>query len=61
MGKIQARMAAIMVALWLIVPVKMGAQVLHYDKPATFFEEALVVGNGTMGGIIYGGTEQDKV
>ena len=34
---------------------------LHYDKPATFFEEALVIGNGTMGGIVYGGTNQDRI
>ena len=61
MGKIQARVAAMVAALWLIVPVEAGAQTLHYDKPATFFEEALVIGNGTMGGIVYGGTEQDKV
>lgn len=61
MGKIQARVAAMVAALWLIVPVGADAQTLHYDKPATFFEEALVIGNGTMGGIVYGGTEQDKV
>ena len=34
---------------------------LHYDRPATYFEEALVIGNGTMGGIIYGGTNQDRI
>ena len=37
------------------------AQTLHYDRPATFFEEALVIGNGTMGGIVYGGTNQDRI
>ena len=37
------------------------AQTLHYDKAATFFEEALVIGNGTMGGVVYGGTECDKI
>lgn len=39
----------------------LNAQTLHYDKPAEFFEEALVVGNGTMGGIVYGGTNKDKI
>ncbi|MCR4765543.1 MAG: glycoside hydrolase family 95 protein [Bacteroidaceae bacterium] len=34
---------------------------LHYSRPATFFEEALVIGNGNLGGIIYGGTRIDKV
>ena len=37
------------------------AQTLHYDKPATYFEEALVIGNGTMGGIVYGGTQTDRI
>lgn len=34
---------------------------LRYDRPAEFFEEALVIGNGTMGGIIYGGTNADRI
>lgn len=34
---------------------------LHYDKPAQYFEEALVIGNGTQGAIVYGGTRQDKI
>lgn len=33
--------------------------VLHYNRPAEFFEEALVIGNGTMGAILYGGTDKD--
>lgn len=37
------------------------AQTLRYDRPAAFFEEALVIGNGTMGGVIYGGTELDRI
>ena len=37
------------------------SHVLHYDRPASFFEEALVIGNGTMGGIIYGGTTCDRI
>ncbi len=32
---------------------------LHYNRPATFFEEALVIGNGTMGAVLYGGTHKD--
>ncbi len=34
---------------------------LHYDKPAEFFEEALVIGNGTLGATIYGGTSSDQI
>ena len=37
------------------------AQTLHYNRPADFFEEALPIGNGTMGGMIYGGTECDRI
>lgn len=35
--------------------------VLSYDKPAIYFEETLVVGNGSLGAIIYGGNETDSV
>ncbi len=48
-------------ATFLLVATESVAQTLHYDRPAAFFEEALVIGNGTMGGIIYGGTQTDKI
>ena len=48
-------------ALCLTVSLTSAAQRLHYDKPAVYFEEALVIGNGTVGGTVYGGTEQDKI
>jgi len=47
--------------LCLVATMAVGAQTLHYDKPATYFEEALVIGNGTMGGIVYGGTQTDCI
>lgn len=34
---------------------------LHYDKPAKYFEEALVIGNGKLGGIVYGGIDCDSI
>ena len=34
---------------------------LHYDRPAEYFEEALPIGNGQMGAMIYGGTEQCRI
>ena len=37
------------------------AQTLHYDRPADYFEEAMVIGNGTMGGIVYGGHETERI
>lgn len=47
--------------LCLMATAAVIAQTLHYDKPATYFEEALVIGNGTMGGIVYGGTQTDCI
>ena len=35
--------------------------VLHYDKPATYFEESLPIGNGKLGALIYGGTDDDVI
>ena len=34
---------------------------LRYDKPAQFFEEALVIGNGSMGATVYGGYDTDRI
>lgn len=34
---------------------------LHYNKPAKFFEEALVIGNGKLGATVYGGINQDRL
>lgn len=41
--------------------VPLGAQRLHYDRPAHYFEEALVIGNGRLGGTIYGGVNCDRI
>ena len=38
-----------------------GSLTLHYDRPATYYEEALVIGNGTLGATIYGGTRTDVI
>ncbi len=34
---------------------------LRYNKPAGFFEEALVIGNGSLGATVYGGYTTDKI
>ena len=34
--------------------------VLQYDKPATFFEESLPIGNGKLGALIYGGSDDNE-
>lgn len=35
--------------------------VLHYDRPARFFEEALVIGNGNIGAVVYGSPEGERL
>ena len=32
---------------------------LHYDRPADYFEESLPIGNGKMGALVYGGTDDN--
>ena len=34
---------------------------LHYDAPATFFEQALPLGNGKLGAMVYGGPVEDRI
>ena len=35
--------------------------VLQYDKPADFFEESLPIGNGKIGALVYGGTDDNII
>ena len=35
--------------------------VLQYDQPATYFEESLPIGNGKMGALVYGGTDDNII
>ena len=34
---------------------------LHYDRPAESLDEALPLGNGRLGALVYGGTEVDRI
>lgn len=34
---------------------------LRFDRPAEFFEESMVIGNGNLGAIIYGGVVEDRI
>ena len=34
---------------------------LHYDKPADYFEQTLVIGNGNLGASIYGGVSENRI
>ena len=52
----------VLISIWcLMAMMQAKAQTLHYNRPAEYFEEALPIGNGTMGGIVYGGTTTDKI
>ncbi|MDZ7608570.1 MAG: glycoside hydrolase family 95 protein [Cyclobacteriaceae bacterium] len=42
-------------------PLLQSDHVLWYDKPAEFFEESLVIGNGKMGASVFGGVQSDKI
>lgn len=35
--------------------------ILQYDRPACFFEEALPIGNGSLGAMVYGGTAEERI
>ncbi len=35
--------------------------ILYFDRPADFFEETFVIGNGTQGGIIYGNPSRERI
>jgi len=34
---------------------------IWYNKPASYFEDALPIGNGKMGGMVYGGVQQERI
>lgn len=38
-----------------------ASNILRYDRPADFFEEALVVGNGTIGATVYGNPASERI
>ncbi|MCD7713925.1 MAG: glycoside hydrolase family 95 protein, partial [Prevotella sp.] len=38
-----------------------AAQELRYDRPAEYFEEALPIGNGRLGAMVYGGTDSYRL
>ena len=35
--------------------------ILHYDRPADHFEQALPLGNGRLGAMVYGGTQEERI
>ena len=56
----------LLLALSLFATTSMTAQdqapmVLQYDQPADFFEESLPIGNGKLGALVYGGTDDNII
>ena len=57
--KISVRMA--LLALCPTVCVGQQALTLHYHKPASEWIEALPIGNGRLGAMIFGGVNEDLI
>lgn len=54
----------ILVSLVCIISISMSAQeklVLWYDKPAQYWEEALPLGNGRLGAMVYGNPANEEI
>jgi len=50
------------VAAWLLLTTATAAaQEMHYDRPADYWVEALPLGNGRLGAMVYGGTSSDTL
>ena len=54
---------AILIAAGLLAGLYASGQrlVLNYDRPASKFEEALPIGNGHLGAMVYGGVADDLI
>jgi alpha-L-fucosidase 2 len=55
--KIYAWISALL--LWPGLGAAQAALTLHYDRPASFWTEALPIGNGRLGAMIFGGVQQE--
>ena len=64
-ARLEAKLATMLsplVAGLLISPVGDDpSQVLRYDKPAEKFYEAMPLGNGRIGALVFGGTKEEKI
>ena len=49
------------IALSVLIPIAAGAQVMRYDRAAASFNEALPLGNGHIGAMVYGGVDDDLI
>ena len=46
---------------FLMTPAMAQSSRLHYSTPATFFEEALPIGNGSQGAMVYGRIDEERL
>ena len=46
---------------WCEAQTAQAPMILQYDKPATYFEESLPIGNGKIGALVYGGTDDNII
>mgnify|MGYP001553828639 FL=1 len=52
----------ILPAILLLIPAMSWSQnVLKYNEPSSIWEEALPLGNGTLGAMVYGGVPQEHI
>ena len=45
----------------MVIAQTQAPMMLQYDQPADFFEESLPIGNGKLGALVYGGTDDDII
>ena len=50
-----------MICLMATAQTEQAPMVLQYDRPADFFEESLPIGNGKIGALVYGGTDDNII
>lgn len=55
------KLTLIAVGMSAILNANAQSELLHYTTPATYFEEALPIGNGTQGAMVYSGIKEEKI
>ena len=53
-------MMALLKSTWLNAQTQ-APMVLQYNRPADYFEESLPIGNGKLGALVYGGTDDNII
>lgn len=61
MKRILLTLAATLMVLTVSAQTEDNTERLWYDKPATIWLEALPIGNGRLGGMVYGGIQTDEI